>query len=133
MIINPQTGAVLFSVSEMASRDGTVRLAEGFADKLLELRLRFGRPMIPTSFCRTPEHNRSVNGEDRSFHLTEGNPLCPTGTCAIDVAVRDNVYRDALVRLAYELGWSVGHYDDFVHFDRRVDHGNALMSWWGRP
>jgi hypothetical protein len=131
MLTCPLTGRVLFTRAELQSDDGTVRLAPGFAEALVDLRLGFDRPMVATSACRTPSHNARVGGEAQSFHLTEGNPLCPEGACAIDIAVPDNLYRDRLVRIAYERGWSIGHYRNFLHLDRRHKYGNLLMSWWG--
>lgn len=131
MIEHPVTKQVLFSHDELASNDGTVRLAPGFQNALLDLRLTFGQPMRVNSCCRTPAHNRQVGGATSSFHLTEGNPLCMGGTCAIDIAIPDGAYRYRLMKKAIEAGWSVGVYKTFIHLDRRADYGHAPTAWWG--
>jgi len=129
-IRNPVTDAVLFSHDELAARDGTVKLAEGFADALLMLRLTFGRPMRVNSCCRTPEHNADVGGGKRSFHLTEGN--ASDGTCAIDIHVPDDSYRSILVHRALSTDWTVGVYPTFVHLDRRKDFGWTPILFHGK-
>jgi hypothetical protein len=131
MIEHPTTKQVLFSRGELASDDGTVRLAPGFQAALRDLRLDFGRPMRVNSCCRTPEHNKRVGGASSSFHLTEGNPLCEGGTCAIDIAVPDGGYRHKLMTVALAAGWSVGNYKTFIHLDRRTDYGQTPVAWWG--
>lgn len=131
MIEHPMTGAVLFTHEELASDDETVRLAPGFQNALLDLRLTFGRPMRVNSCCRTPEHNKRVGGASSSFHLTSGNPLCLQGTCAIDIVVPDGSYRYLLLNKAIQAGWSVGVYKTFLHLDRRSDFGHPPVAWWG--
>lgn len=131
MISNPANGQVLFTHEELQSDDGTVRLASGFGNALLDLRMSFGQPMKVNSCCRTLEHNRRVGGSTRSFHLTEGNPLCSGGTCAIDIAVPDDSYRYLLMDRAIRSGWSVGVYRTFLHLDLRQRYGQAPKSWWG--
>lgn len=130
-ITHPMTGAVLFSARELGSRDdGTVKLADGFADKLRDLRLKFAKPMRVNSCCRTPAHNDAVGGSRQSYHLTEGNRS--DGTCAIDVHSYDDAYRHRLVRIATDLGWSVGVYPTFVHLDRRKDFGGGEIVFYGK-
>jgi len=129
-ITHPMTDAVLFSAAELGSRDdGTVRLADGFAEKLMDLRLTFARPMKVNSCCRTPAHNDAVGGSRNSYHLTEGN--ASDGTCAIDVHSYDDQYRHRLIRIASDLGWSIGVYRTFVHLDRRVDYGAREIAFHG--
>jgi hypothetical protein len=130
-ISHPMTDAVLFSAAELGSKDdGTVRLAHGFAHKLLDLRLTFAKPMKVNSCCRTPAHNAAVGGAKNSYHLTEGN--ASKGTCAIDIAILDDEYRHRLVRMATDLGWSVGVYRTFVHLDRRKDYGGNEVVFYGK-
>lgn len=130
-ITHPVTGAVLFSASELGSKDdGTIRLAEGFADQLRDLRLQFGKPMRVNSCCRTPAHNDAVGGSRGSYHLTEGN--ASDGTCAIDIHAYDAKYVHRLLRVALSLGWSAGVYSTFVHLDRRADFGSKPIVFYGR-
>jgi len=130
-IRHPVTDATLFANDELASPDdGTVNLATGFADALLELRLSFGRPMRVNSCCRTPEHNAAVGGSAKSFHLTEGN--ASDGTCAIDIHVSDDSYRAVLIRIALSQGWAAGVYRTFVHLDRRIDVGWTPILFHGK-
>lgn len=134
---------VLFSRQELACRGtGIVILAPGFADRLLELRLAFDRPMILTSACRAKSHNdrpRSqggAQGHPRSLHVSDFPHHQTGGCCAVDVSTslpdgrpRPGGYREALARLAVSMGWSVGYGSTFLHLDRRVDYRQAD----GRP
>jgi hypothetical protein len=134
-IQHPANGAVLFSVKELACRsDGqTYRFAEGFPERLLELRMVLARPMKigpQNSCCRTPTHNAVIGGAPGSFHLTEGN--ASDGTCAIDVHVPDDQYRRKLASLALSLGWSVGVYPTFLHLDTRGDYGLPSVLFYGK-
>lgn len=119
-LLDPATGAVLFTHKELACKaSGIVKLADGFADRLVMLRLAFGRPMFVTSCCRSALHNRNVGGHPKSLHVLEGNHGL-NGTAAIDIRVRDGVEARALTKLALSDGWSVGiPSSGFVHLDRR--------------
>lgn len=122
-------GRVYFSRSELACQaTGMIRLAPGFAEKLLALRLVLNQPMKATSICRTKAHNESdaVKGNPRSFHVCD-EPYYPTqGCCAIDVwtANRPPAYRQRLAEIARSLGWSIGFNPKFLHLDRRTDYTN---------
>lgn len=116
---------VLFSKRELACRHcGKGRLAPGFAEHLKELRLALGLAMHPTSVCRCAEHNKAERGHPRSLHVFD-EPYHPTeGSCALDVRTydKDEAYRERLITLARELGWSIGFARTFVHLDRRSDY-----------
>ncbi len=111
-----------FARAELACKGtGTILLDARFAAHLPALRAAWGKPLSPTSVCRTPAHNDSVGGHPRSLHLTE-NPEHPTrGTMAADIAWRDWPAQRKLdfARLAYRMGWSVGLHDGFCHVDLR--------------
>lgn len=114
---------------------GVVHLDIRFAAALPALRQAWGAPLTPTSVCRTPSHNTAVGGHPRSLHLT-GNPYHPTNGCmAADFAWPDD--KLAFARLAWQMGWSVGLHDSFIHVDRRADIGLQkrvfLYGEWSAP
>lgn len=117
-------GRTYFTEKELGCRHcGMVRLAPGFGEKLLELRLAFGEPMVINSACRCAEHNKRVGGHARSLHVAD-KPAHPTGgCCAIDVGTRDIGYRARLAKVALDLGWAVGVNAAFLHLDRGADYG----------
>lgn len=116
---------ILFSVRELACRHcGKGKLAPGFATKLIEFRVLLNEAMILTSACRCKEHNQAVGGHYRSLHVFD-YPHWPTeGTCAIDVRTshKPPEYRQRIIELARELGWSIGFGSSFIHLDRRTDY-----------
>jgi len=99
-----------------------IRLAAGFANHLVVLRLTYGRPMLLTSCCRCSAHNQAVGGHPNSAHLcdkpTKHTETVDHGTCGIDVANPS----DRLIKVAMALGWSVGIAQTFVHLDRIADY-----------
>lgn len=102
---------------------GVIKLDLRFAVALPVLRHEWGRPLTPSSVCRTPEHNTNERGHKHSLHLTE-NPKWPTdGTMAADIiwSEWDKGMKLAFARLAWRLGWSVGLHNTFCHIDRRAD------------
>ena len=119
-------GITYFTEKELACKaTGVVQLAPGFGDKLVNLRMVYGRPMIVNSCCRSAAHNANVGGNARSLHVYD-TPFWPTGgTCAIDISMKDATGRAELVRIALERNWWVDISETFVHLDRRVDYGVA--------
>lgn len=119
-------GKTYFTEAELACKStGKVKLAPGFADKLLELRIKWDKPMVVNSCCRSKAHNIAVRGNERSLHVYDF-PYWPTqGTCAVDIAISDPSRRAGLTALALSLGWWVGVNETFLHLDRRVDFGVA--------
>ena len=125
--MQPITTAIdYFSKKELACKGtGVIKLDPRFAEALDDLREAWGKPLSPSSVCRTPEHNEKVKGHPNSFHLTE-NPKWKTfGTMAADITWRswDTETMLKFARLAYSLGWAVGLHNSFCHIDRRVDAG----------
>ncbi len=103
-----------------------VKLADGFGEKLDEIRDSLGRPMTLTSACRTSAHidsllERGYPASKNSFHLID-NPKYGTDTCAVDIAVPDSEYRKELILVALAEGWTVGVAKSFIHIDRRSDY-----------
>ncbi len=117
------TKSKFFSTIEMECKCGKkcLNLAPGFIEKLDELRVSFGYPMIVNSCCRCPTHNENVGGKPSSYHLIVNN--IAKGTCAIDIKRKDYNYDAALIGAALDLGWSVGLAKTFIHLDRRGDYG----------
>ena len=125
---NPWTdGLPYFPRSELACKgSGIVRLDPRFAAQLPALRERWGKPLTPTSVCRSPSHNVRSGGHPNSLHLTE-NHKHPTaaGTMAADLAWRTWTRADrlAFAKLAWQAGWAVGLHDGFIHIDWRQAMG----------
>ena len=126
-------GKVLFTENELRCKgSGLLRLAPGFADKLRDLRVDMDHPMIVNSACRSKAHNESIDGHPRSLHVGD-EPHWPTGgCCAIDIRTHrwngkewipiNSWYRDVLIEVAWDLGWSIGYGASFLHLDRRIDY-----------
>lgn len=122
-------GRVLFSEAELRCKGtGQLKLVDGFAEMLRELRISFGEPMTVNSCCRAPSHNKRVGGHPTSLHLTEGGRT--DGTCAIDIGTRGRTpeYRAKLCRMALERGWSVGVHPGFIHLDTRSAHAGLPQN-----
>jgi hypothetical protein len=105
---------------------GEVKLAEGFGEKLDELRSALGYPMQLNSACRSDSHvewliTRGYPAAKHSFHLIN-NPKYGTDTCAVDVHIPNNRYRFLLMELAIKDQWTIGVAKSFLHLDRRVDY-----------
>lgn len=108
-----------FTDAELACpTTGQLVLAPRFGEYLDELRHTFGLAMRVNSCCRSPEHNVKVSGHATSLHLI-GNPKWGTDTCAIDIHVPGGAYRGALMRVAWDQGWSLGIAQTFLHLDLR--------------
>jgi hypothetical protein len=119
-------GRTYFTEDELKCKgSGKIILADGFADKLLELRLAWGKPMTPTSVCRTIEYNKKVGGAPKSQHICDDE----RGGCfAIDIVSVDANERVELVKLAFSLGWSVGISNrGFIHLDARTLRGEPQV------
>ena len=119
--MNPiQTAIPYFSEDELKCKGtGVIKIDPRFASKLIDLRKCWGKPLVPSSVCRTPEHNKAVGGHPRSLHLTE-NPAWDTfGTAAIDIKWSGwpHVNQQAFAQLAREKGFRVGLNNSFCHLD----------------
>ncbi len=112
-----------FSFKELRCPDThVVKLADGFGDKLVALRKAFAHPMVVNSACRSSGYNSSIGGHYRSLHVYD-HPAHPTGgCCAVDIAFPDGTLKGDLLMAAWELGWSVGVAESFLHLDRRTDY-----------
>jgi hypothetical protein len=122
MIRDSFTGKTLFSDKELKCKCcGFSRFADGFEDKLRELRMMLSEPMTVTSCCRCEKHNKESGGAKGSYHLVSNS--VSDGTCAVDIARRHPEYDARLIQVALSLGWSLGLAKTFIHLDRRVDFG----------
>ena len=121
-----------FTIDELACRSsGGLVLADGFAEKLLQLRTHFNKPMPVTSCCRSSEYNRKIGGTPNSFHIYDAPRHGFIGTCAIDVTIKDPTDKGDLMSLAWNLGWSIGFHKQFLHLDRRVDYTELQQAVFG--
>lgn len=101
---------------------GQMVLAEGFLDKLNELRYHFGKPMRVNSGCRCYAHNMAIGGHPNSAHVFDHPKRPLKGSYAVDIHCANSEDRFRLVALAYKAGWCVGVNKTFVHLDRRRDY-----------
>jgi hypothetical protein len=112
-----------FSKLELACKgSGIVLLAEGFEDKLVELREAYARPMYVNSCCRSLAHNITVGGHPKSSHIYDHPKREFKGTYGIDIRMKNSADRAELILLALQLGWCVGVNKTFLHLDRRRDY-----------
>ena len=111
---------VLFHRQELAcKRTDVVRLHPGFSEALARLRMSFGQPMRVNSCCRSAEYNEEIGGHERSLHVYDESFHAAFGTLAIDIQRKHGLYAHQLIRLALDMGWSVGVARTFIHLDRR--------------
>lgn len=108
---------VLFSENELRCKgSGLLILADGFDEELKKLRLKYNKPMIVTSACRSTQHNISVGGARNSKHICDSG----IGCLAVDIRVPNGYERMKLGEVAIQLGWSVGvPSGTFIHLDAR--------------
>lgn len=118
-----------FKRSELAAGDGSFKLAPGFAEKLAQLRIAYGKPMTVTSGCRTQAdiQRLSARGYEvskNSFHLIDNQQWKTGGCCAVDIAwpiEKRSAYE--LIREATKLDWNIRISPmSFIHLDRRKDY-----------
>lgn len=110
---------------------GKIVLAEGFISKLTDLRTKFGKPMPISSCCRSAEYNKKIGGDPDSFHIYDTPRHGFTGTCAVDVDIDDHTEKGDLFALAWQLGWSIGFNNNFLHLDRRSDYTDLKQIVFG--
>jgi len=121
-----------FTRAELACRESRqIVLAEGFADKLVELRTKFNKPMVVTSCCRSLRYNQQIGGAKNSFHIYDHPRYGFMGACAIDIAAKDHTNKGNLMTLAWQLGWSIGFHKNFLHLDRHVDYTELKQIVFG--
>lgn len=110
-----------FSPAEIACRGtGKLLVNDDALDRLQELRVTLGKPLIVNSAYRSPEHNRKVGGAKASKHL-EGT--------AFDISMA-NHDPAAFIAAARKAGFKgIGTYprSNFIH----IDTGPARS--WGEP
>lgn len=114
-------GLKYFRHAELACRkSGVVKLAEGFGNRIDDVREAWGKVLKVNSCCRSAGHNKAVGGHLKSLHVYD-IPMHPTGgTCAIDFAFADGKEKGEFVKLAWSMGFSVGVNKGFIHIDDRT-------------
>ena len=112
-------GRVVFTEEELRCKgSGKLRLDPIFVEELKKLRSAFNEAMQAISCCRSAMHNAREGGAKQSFHICDSAEN--DGTCAIDIATPSAAYRTRLVKLALDMGWSVGVKKTMVHLDCRT-------------
>lgn len=136
MTVNPNiwtSGLPYFPESELRCQgSGQLILDRRFAATLPMLRERWGRPLTPTSVCRSPDHNKAEGGHWRSMHLTANAGHAGIfGTAAADLYWGDWSREDQvqLYRLALSLGLSCGLHPTFLHVDLRRVIGYPVVTF----
>ena len=95
-------------------------ITEEMEETLDAVRELSGIPMIVTSGSRCQSHNKNVKGSPASSHLKG---------LAVDIAVKDNGSRDAILNALYSLKIRrVGIAKDFIHFD--IDYSKQHKRCW---
>lgn len=105
---------------------GRIKTSQVFLDSFDLLRVSWGWPIHPTSFCRSTEHNKAEDGHPNSLHLMDNPKHDTLGTIALDVTATSSFFRG----MAWKLGWSIGHGKTFTHIDRRVDIGLRQTNFY---
>ena len=104
-----------------------------FPDKLQALRDMYGKPIYPTSCCRSETYNASLPGASKnSLHIYDNPKRGARGTCAIDIRVTDGVDRHELMKIALALSFSAYFITPdakYIHLDLRVDLGEQARFW----
>jgi hypothetical protein len=104
-----------------------------FPEKLQALRDIYGKPIYPTSCCRSEEYNATLPGSSKqSLHIYDHPKRGALGTCAIDVRVTDSIDRHELIKVALALGFSAYFITPdakYIHLDLRIDLGEPARFW----
>jgi uncharacterized protein YcbK (DUF882 family) len=79
--------------------------------KLEEMRVILGKPIVVNSGARCEEYNRKEGGKPGSMHLKG---------LAVDIHCNDSAFRHELIGIAYELEFTgIGIAKTFTHLDLR--------------
>jgi hypothetical protein len=82
-----------------------------FLVKLDEFRHKLGMPVKITSSYRSPEHNAKVGGVKNSFHMLGR---------AVDIECPSSEYRAKALKVALDMGLTVGIMNTALHIDDRA-------------
>lgn len=138
-----------WSIGELSSPDDSTswRLVDrDFLLKLTELRVRYNKPIIPTSVFRTAQHNSFVGGVSKSAHLLgmaadlpvswgdnkitlESLESCETSRERWDKLSKKEVPTTELIQAAIDVGFNrIGIGNTFIHIDS--DKSKAKNVVW---
>ena len=113
-----------FAPGEVACRGtGMILVDPDHLDRMQRLRAALGRPVVPTSWYRSPQHNAATGSTPFSMH--------PVGRATDFLVGPTERTQGAIVRLAAELGFTgIGTYPKgrFIHVDTRR---GGLVTWEG--
>jgi len=98
----------------MHSQNVCNKMSMWFLKKLDKLRHEFGLAMVLNSSYRSPSYNDVVGGKPKSMHL-KGRAV------DIDATRYTGAQKAKLVKLALDMGFSVGVSGDMIHLDDRED------------
>lgn len=115
-----------FGESELRCKgSGIIEIDERFAVMLPYLRLKWGKALSLNSVCRSPAHNKAVDGHPTSLHLTYNPKHKTNGTMAADVDWKSWTKDEQIkfAKLAINLGFAVGLHNSFCHIDLRSEIG----------
>lgn len=127
-----------FTEDELAAKDtGICQLADGFGDRLDDLREAWGSPLIVNSCCRTKAHNAAIGGSPHSLHVYD-EPYHPTGgSCACDFRLFPTEEKnEKFKQLATSLGFSIGDERGCIHVDDRtrvLGDKQVRFTWITKP
>lgn len=108
-----------FTKDELACKlTGKIWFEDGFLERLEQIRTIYDIPMIVTSGCRSPEHNKAIGGHPRSLHMYS-NMHYQIDAIAVDIK-RDGTNLSKLMKVGLQLGWSFGIAKTFIHMDLRT-------------
>lgn len=130
-----------FTWAEAACHDGAevpIELqphARRLAVNVLELvRARFGGPLTPVSWYRTPYYNQRIGGAEHSRHLqADGADVRPADMAELPrlrAVIETMIHQGELPALG-----GFGVYPGWLHLDARprpVDNPGHIARWWGK-
>lgn len=93
-------------------------------------------PLRINSGYRCPKHNAEVGGKNKSLHLPIGGTVYAADVTYSDVGKRHGehilkiyVTLEGIARRYEGMGYGLGLYGTFVHFDTRGEAGKPMARW----
>ena len=126
-----------FYLSEFACRCGCetpFKVEPSLVTLLQNIRTRIGQGLYISSGCRCPEHNASVSGAKKSWHIPRDGVLYAADVMFYDPTNRNERSALWLYALAESIGQpgGLGLYNNRVHIDQRpvgIMKGQDRKRW----